>query len=184
MRHMKNLFFVFLVIFSWQAVAQENLMPLTPYEKDSSQIELERLILYRQLLTGTLQSGGLDTELGFQKFDTNLLIEQQQYNFNAQRYLNTGDFGTFPFSPHLFFSPSPFFRNGMIFGGSTYGISDKFKLGGYSFGANSVFSAPLPNQNPNTFDTRGATMFMQYKVSKNFKIETRVSVSQGNAPGF
>ena len=58
-------------------------------------------------------------------------------------------------------------------------MADKFKIGGFSYGANSVFSAPFPNQGLNNYDYRGATMFMQYKVSKNFKIETSVNVQQG-----
>jgi len=78
------------------------------------------------------------------------------------------------------FSPSPFIRDGTVFSAGEYQFSDKFKIGGYSYGANSVFSAPFPNQGLNdSYDFRGNTLFMQYKVSKNFKIETRVNVQQG-----
>jgi hypothetical protein len=87
------------------------------------------------------------------------------------------------FSPGLSFTGlSPFLQNETVFSGASYQINDRFTLGGYSFGANSVFSAPFPNQGMNNFDVRGSTMFLKYNVSKNFKIETRVNVTQG--PGF
>ena len=180
---MKTLFFLFLIFISWSATAQEKLMPVMSLEKDSTQIELERQILYRQLLSGTLQSGGLIPDLELPKTDFNTAIAQQQYNFNVQEFLNSGELQTFSFhNPGIIFSP--FLRNGAVFSGATYKINDKFKMGGYSFGANSIFSAPLPNQGMNNFDVQGASMFFQYKVSDKFKIETRVSVSQGKVPGF
>ncbi len=77
---------------------------------------------------------------------------------------------------------TPFYSNGQIFGGSATQLNDKLIIGGFSYGANSVFSAPLPNQKNSYFDTYGSTMFMQYKVSKNFKIETRVSVGHNEGP--
>jgi hypothetical protein len=75
------------------------------------------------------------------------------------------------------FMVSPFFHNGTIFNQATYSLSDKLKLGGNSFGVNSIHSAPLPHPSSNQWETRGASMFMQYKVNKNFKIETRISVT-------
>lgn len=154
-----------------------------PPEKDSARVEPERRILYRQLLSGTLQSNGLVPDLELPQFDISTAIAQQRYNFNVQEFLNPGELETFSFDSFGFY-PSPFFINGAVFSGASYKLNDKFKLGGYSFGANSIFSAPLPNQNMNNFDTHGATMFMEYKVSKKFKIETRVSVTQGNGTGF
>ncbi|QGY42113.1 hypothetical protein GM418_00115 [Maribellus comscasis] len=180
---MRNIIIFFLIFICWSTTAQEKLMPVMPLEKDSSQIELERQILYRQMLSGTLQSGGLVPDLEIPEFDVGALIAQQRYQFNMQDFLNPDELSTFSFNrPGFIFSP--FLRNGAIFSGATYKLNDKIKLGGYSFGANSIFSAPLPNQNMNNFDMRGASMFFQYKVSDKFKIETRVSVTQGNGPGF
>lgn len=179
----RNILFLFLMVTGWSVTAQEKLMPVLPLEKDSAQIKLERQILYRQLLSGALQSGGLVPDLEIPEFDISTAIAQRQYNFNVQENLNPGELQTFSFQqPGFIFSP--FLRNGAVFSSATYQLNDKFKLGGYSFGANSVFSAPLPNQNMNNFDVRGATMFFQYKVSDKFKIETRVSVSQGKGPQF
>lgn len=72
---------------------------------------------------------------------------------------------------------SPLLYSGAIFNQAAYKISDKFTFGGNSFGGKSIFSAPLSNAGKNGYDFKGASMFMQYKVSKNFKIETRVSVT-------
>jgi hypothetical protein len=79
---------------------------------------------------------------------------------------------------------SPFYQNGMVLSEGAYNFGGKFTFGGFSYGTNSVMSAPLPNQ-MNKFDNYGSTLFMQYKVSKNFKIETRVNINQGGGyPGF
>lgn len=161
----------------FSAAAQEPLMPLMP-ELDSTQMELERRILYRQLLSGTLQTGGMLEIPEFRRIDFNSNI-RQPYNFQPEK----ASFSSFTFdgfSPGMHgFTPSPFIRNGAVFSSASYRISDKFTMGGYSFGANSVFTAPFPNQGFNKFDTRGSTLFMQYKVSKSIKIETRVNVTQG-----
>ena len=64
-----------------------------------------------------------------------------------------------------------------LFNQATYQLSNRLVIGGYSYGVNPPWVAPgLPEGN-NRYDFRGASMFMQYKVSKNFRIETHVSVS-------
>ena len=179
----RKLTFIILLFCFFGSHAQENLQLQYP-EQDSAQIELEGQILYQQLLSGTLETGGLMAPIQLPEFNfKNELMKR--YNFDLSG-MSMNQFATNSFIPGMFnFSPSPFYRNGAIFSQASYHLSDKFTMGGYSFGANSVFSAPFPNQGMNNFDTRGATMFMQYKVSKNFKIETRVSVSQGGQhPGF
>lgn len=77
---------------------------------------------------------------------------------------------------------SPFFSSGKIFNQATYRVNDRFSFGGNSFGAQSVFDQPALNPAIQNMSTKGASMFMQYKVSKNFKIETRVSVSNHDSP--
>lgn len=174
---MRTFILTILTLAFFSAAAQEPLMPLMP-EQDSIQMETERRILYRQLLSGTLQTGGMLEIPEFRRIDFNS-NSLQPYHFQPEK----GSFSTSSFDGFLpgmhGFSPSPFFRNGAVFSSASYRLSDKFTLGGYSFGANSVFSAPFPNQGFNKFDTRGSTIFMQYKVSKNIKIETRVNVTQG-----
>jgi hypothetical protein len=165
---------VILLIGGLSAGAQENLMPLMP-QVDSTQMELLRQIQYHQLISGTLDNSELMDMPQIPKYDFNLAIAQR-FNINPTGMLRTSTFSGF--MPGMY-GLSPFLRNGAIFSAASYQLNDKFTVGGYSFGANSVFSAPLPNQGMNNFDTHGSTLFMQYKVSKNFKIETRVSVTQG-----
>ena len=76
----------------------------------------------------------------------------------------------------------PFYTNSIIFNQSAYQLNDRFILGGKSFGAMSVFDQPQINPSMQNMNIRGATMFMQYKVSKNFKIETRVNISNQQSP--
>jgi len=73
---------------------------------------------------------------------------------------------------------SPFYQNGRVFSEAAYKIGDKFTFGGFSYGTNPMMMPP-PAPGINNFNRYGSTMFMQYKVGKNFKIETRVNVSQG-----
>lgn len=157
--------------------AQEGLQFELP-KPDSAQLELERKLMYRQLLSGEL-SGELSLEpLKLPDFDFKKEL-LKRYNFSV------GEINTSNFSPlGLNYSFSPIFRNGAVFSAASYQLGEKFVFGGYSFGANSIFSAPFPNQQMNQFDTRGSTLYLQYKVSKNFKIETRVNVTQGAGPGF
>lgn len=85
-------------------------------------------------------------------------------------------------SLNIGFGYSPFFSSGKIFNQATYRVNDRFSFGGNSFGAQSVFDQPALNPAIQNMSTKGASMFMQYKVSKNFKIETRVSVSNHDSP--
>jgi hypothetical protein len=73
-------------------------------------------------------------------------------------------------------SASPMLHSATFFNQASYQIGDKITLGGNSFGVNSIFTPPRLHGS-NQWETRGASMFMQYNVNKNFRIETRVSVS-------
>ncbi|MGQ7869927.1 hypothetical protein [Sunxiuqinia sp. sy24] len=63
-----------------------------------------------------------------------------------------------------------------------YQLSDKLTLGGNSFVGNSIFS-PLPD-NPSLKDMslRGASMFLEYRVSEKFKIGGGFSISNQSQP--
>lgn len=75
------------------------------------------------------------------------------------------------------FGFNPFFNSFSITNQARYQISDKFTVGGNSFVGNSVFSPSLMNKYSDNWDIKGASMFMEYKVSKKFKIETRFTVT-------
>ncbi len=163
-----------LMLAGFSTKAQEKLMPVMPVE-DSTQLLLEKQILYQQLTSGKLENSQIFEVPQLPKFDFSAAVANR-INIEPSERIHATTFNGF--MPEMF-TVFPLFHNGAIFSSATYQLSDKFSVGGYSFGANSIFSAPLPNQGMNNFDTHGSTMFMQYKVSKNFKIETRVSVTQG-----
>jgi hypothetical protein len=162
-----------LIIFYRSASAQELLMPVIP-ENDSLISDTSRQYLYNNPLPAKL-------------FSLNRIVQLQEFNFDfelAKRrnyFINNFPAGNFfAFSPGFAFSP--FIRNGSVFSGANYKIGEKISLGGFSYGGNSIFTAPFPNQGADNFDFRGSTLFMEYKVSKNFKIGTSVSVTR--SPGY
>jgi len=109
------------------------------------------------------------------------LLPDYSKNLDLKKYLNFSKSSTGSFST-VGYIVSPFYIKGIIFNQATYQLNDKFSVGGNSFGAQSVFDKPRMNSSINDMSTKGASMFMQYKVSKNFKIETRVSVSGHKSP--
>lgn len=177
---MKKLFLILFTFYFLDSFAQEPLMPVI-VENDSAAIAAERQLMYFQLLSGTLQLDDFMEPVQLPEFNfPGEMVKRWSYAFQDIP-MNFWSFEDF--SPGLSIAGlSPFLRNETIFSGASYQINDRFTIGGYSFGANSVFSAPFPNQGVHNFDFRGSTMFLKYNVSKNFKIETRVNVTQG--PGF
>jgi hypothetical protein len=127
----------------------------------------------------------VSSELPFFLINAPLKIEAPA--FDISRYLNNNwkiesqysiNSGINPFRSYSGpFSPLPFYHSGTVFNQAVYRINDKMSLGGNSFGVNSIFTAPLPHPGRNQWETRGASMFMEYKVNKNIRIETRISVS-------
>ncbi|NCB09801.1 MAG: hypothetical protein EOM73_16785, partial [Bacteroidia bacterium] len=113
---MRTFILTILTLAFFSAAAQEPLMPLMPLmpEQDSMQMETERRILYRQLLSGTLQTGGMLDIPEFRRIDFNSEI-RQPYHFQPEKVsFSTSSFDGFLSGMHGF-SPSPFFRNGAVF---------------------------------------------------------------------
>jgi hypothetical protein len=110
------------------------------------------------------------------------LLHDFAKNLDFKKYLNnTGlTIETSTISGIVF---SPFFANNAIFNQASYRMNDRFTFGGNSFGAQSVFEAPKMNSNFQDMSIKGASMFLQYKVSDKFKIETRISISGHQSPG-
>jgi hypothetical protein len=107
-------------------------------------------------------------------FDINKYLQSNwKIDYQSFDYLQPGNY-TFHGRPFLV---SPLFHSGTIFNQASYQLNDKLTFGGNSFGVNSIFTAPLPHPSANQWENRGASMFMQYKVNRNFKIETRISVT-------
>jgi hypothetical protein len=176
----KKLIFLMLILLHSGLYSQELMMPV-PTGKDSLYMDAERQLMYHQFISGTLFSDEIIQPVPMVRF--NLADE-------LEKRWSVGNFGHMPYlwQERMFFmggtgtGPSPFLRNATFLSGAAYRINDRFSMGGYSFGGNSVFTAPVPERGFNQYDVRGSTLFMQYNVSKNFRIETRVNVTQG--PGF
>jgi hypothetical protein len=78
-----------------------------------------------------------------------------------------------------FMLSGPFFTPGWgtLFNQAVYRASDKLYIGGSSFGVNSILHAPLPASKGSNYDFRGVSMFLEYKVSDNFRIGGGVTVA-------
>lgn len=109
------------------------------------------------------------------------LFPDNSKTFDFSKYFNNKGLSTESFVANGYFW-SPFVQNGMTFNQATYRINNRFSFGGSSFGAQSIFDSPKMNQNIQNMSIKGASMFMQCKVSDHFKIETRVSVSNHSSP--
>lgn len=177
---MRSVITIILLFFGVQVMAQQGLQ-MDFREVDSAEVLQKRQIEYYQLIHA------------FPSDDLLQHFQLPEFNLdNVYRSRYTLSLATFPqvnyssVTLHGSDILSPFFYNAEMLSSEAYQLGDKFVLGGYSYGANSVFSAPPPNQNSSYFDTYGSTMFLQYKVSKKFKIETSISIQQSRpgAVGF
>ena len=156
---------------------------MKPLESDSAQMELERQMEYRQLISGSQGSNLVSEKITLPGFNDLLTLDNRysfNFDFNANKNfafsgISTGNNTTFY---------NPYFHNGVVLSEGAYSLNKKLMVGGFSYGANSFFSAPYSNPQMNNFDTYGSTIFMQYKVSKKFKIETRFNFSKSPGPHF
>ncbi len=151
-------------------------------ELDSSQLVAQRQMEYYQLVSGNSALFIGDLELPEVNFQEEYMSRYAlNLDFAAINNYNLSGFSAG--SMYSFYTP--YYRNATVLSAASYKLGDKFTLGGFSYRSNSIHSTPLPNQGMNNFDAYGSTLFMEYKVSKNFRIETRVNVQQGgNHPGF
>ena len=176
----RPLFILLFFFMAGEIAAQEPLMPdLTA--RDSSMVEIERQSMYRQMLSGLAPADEWEKPPSLPEFNFRDAL-------TARWSSGLSGFSSFPWYIKDFLTGpagwgfSPFFHSGSVFSQGSYQLNDKFKLGGYSYGVNSIFSAPLPNNGFNSFDTRGSTLFFQYKVNDKFKIETSINVHQNPHP--
>ncbi len=91
-----------------------------------------------------------------------------------------------PFFPGIFIVPfstgftAPFPGSGRIFNQASYRFNEKWVLGGSSFGMNKFPGVPGAGREMNQWNLRGASMFLEYKVSKNVRIGAGISVIGSN----
>ena len=79
---------------------------------------------------------------------------------------------------------SPFINSLAITNQAHYKLSDKLTIGGNSFSANSIYN-PLPlNPSIKDMSIRGASMFLEYKISDKFRVGGSFSISNQSTPFF
>jgi len=156
------------------AYSQEEIV-LDSITKIQSKVETKELYMGNPLLFENSFSIGEINSLDKYLFNQPLLPDYYK-NLDFKKKLNFSKSTIESFSRSRFML-SPLYTNGMVFNQASYRLSDKFSFGGNSFGTQSVFDKPRMNPSINDMSTKGASMYMQYKVSKSVKIETRVSVS-------
>lgn len=178
---MRSSFIIFFMFFCVHSFAQQGLQ-MDFGEVDSSEVLLQRQIEYYNLINGGMDAGNLMEELQLPEFNMNQFY-QSRYTLALAAFPNL-NYTSLSF--HGSDIVSPYYYNAEMLSSAAFELGDKFVIGGYSYGANLINSAPLPNQNMGYFDAYGSTMFMQYKVSKKFKIETSISIQQNRQgpPGF
>ena len=172
---MKNFFlFSILLVVTAACFSQET-------QKDSLAtndfLKLERKLFYNELFNfadNSLYGGLIDFKSAFYKQP---LFPESNWktDFNSME-------NPFPISNQsVRIGYDPMFSQFSIMNQARYQINDKFSIGGNSFSGSSIFN-PMPINRPfSEMEIKGASMFMEYKVSKKFKIETRVSVSNRNS---
>jgi hypothetical protein len=174
--------FVFIFISSCAmllASAQEEIV-LDSIQINPTAPDANTLNTFRQLLSeDSFPAEKLN--LTDQSFRYQPLLPDYSKNLNFSKSLSSPLVYSESFSMNRF-GFSPFYANGVIFNQAAYRLNDRFILGGNSFGTLSVFDQPQINPSMQNMNTHGASMFLQYKVSKNFKIETRVNISNQQSP--
>ena len=174
---MSKLISVFLFCNLWLvafAAAQEEIV-LDSIRSNQKYVDGAQLNLLRPTLTDdtfTLDKISLFDQSIFHQ----PLLPNYSKNLDFSKYRNSALISAKSFSVNSF-GFSPFLVSGVVFNQATYRLNDRFSIGGNSFGAQSVFDQPRLNSSMQNMSTKGASMFMQYKVSKSFKVETRVSIS-------
>jgi hypothetical protein len=114
----------------------------------------------------------LITPLKIPAFDfSDILKDKWQIDYSISR------FAYFPSGYFLF----PYPGTGMVFNQASWKASPKLTVGGSSFGFSDPFRAPLPFAGSGQYPNRGMSVFMEYKIGKNFRIGGGVTVS-GHQP--
>jgi hypothetical protein len=167
---MRTFVFILFIFIGFNAFAQKHGLLMDNATIDTTEVQLQRQMEYFRLINGQTNFIHQDLKLPDFKLNNsapfNLFVKPTMNFTNISLLTNTS---------------IPYYYDAKMLSSASYALGDKFTVGGFSYGANSVFSAPLPNQNSKSyFDTYGSTMFVQYKVSKNIKIEAGVSIQQGS----
>jgi hypothetical protein len=136
--------------------------------------------VYRELFN--FLPGSTFGELQFDK--TPLLYKNFNFNLNSGPVIDFNSFSgikTIGLSTQLPYF-NPFINSFSITNQAHYQLSDKLTLGGNSFSGNSIFN-PLPaSPSFQEMSFRGASMFLQYKLSPKLKVSGSFGISNQGHP--
>jgi hypothetical protein len=166
-------YFLFLIplILLWQFLSAQEPVK-TPLQKDDS-LKIGTPAFYEPGLNFSALKPDLSEltdftlKLTLPSFDFSGVVKNKwkvDYSINNHSFI-------FPFISIYF----PF--SGTVFNQAIYQATDKLKIGGNSFGINSFLHTPLPGIDAGNYDYRGMSVFMEYKISKNFRIGGSISVA-------
>lgn len=146
---------------------------IIPYEIKVGQPVMERMLDFNQT--------SFPEEITFSDISifNQPLLPDHNKNLDFSKYLNPKQI-SFSTNYYAGFSNHSIFSFGHVFNQSAYQLNDRLMFGGNSFGARTIFEAPKLNSSIHDMSIKGATMFMEYKVTDKFKVQTRVSISNGN----
>lgn len=164
-----------LLVYSQEKIVLDSLSTLKP-KVEMNGPTLEKPSLF---LNSIPVSAAFDPDMSM--FHQPLLPDNSKI-FDFKKYLVNTGLKIESFSSSTGFIISPFFTGGSVYNQASYRLNDRFTFGGNNFGVQSVFDAPKMNPNIQDMSIKGASMFLQYKVSDHFKIETRVSVTNHSSP--
>ncbi len=118
------------------------------------------------------------------KFDQPVNKYATQSGFNQPLVI---DFNSFQSFKTISLSNSfpvfnPFINSFSVTNQAHYKLSDKLMFGGNSFSANDIFNPTPLNPSVKDMSIRGASMFLQYKISDKVKVGGSISISNRNSP--
>ena len=146
--------------------------------KKHPEIIIGQPIIERPLnFAGSFNSGEVNL-IDYSLFRQPLLPVYKNLDFikylNLSKTTNTSYYSSYSFDYR--------FPMGNVFNQSTFQLNDRILIGGNNFGAQGIGELPKLNSSIQDMSIKGASMFMQYKVSDHFRVETRVSISNHNPP--
>jgi hypothetical protein len=177
---MRKIFFGIIVFFVFQVTyAQE---PVKPSLQVKDSVRMKTSLFYEpgldipDIKEDILPIPEIQLKLDIPVFDFSRYLNSRwkvSYSSFSKEFQGFGMTG-FSYAGSFF---NPFGVNGAVFNQAIYQVSDKIKIGGNSFGMNSIPASPLNYPGSGRYNIRGASIFMEYKVSKNIRIGGGVSVS-------
>lgn len=109
---------------------------------------------------------------------------QQKFNFQPEYMIDFNLFSgmkSISLSNQQFYF-NPFINSGTITSQDNYQLNDRLVFGGNSFAGSTIFDNLPANPSIQDMSIRGASMFLQYQLSKKVKLSGSFSISSHEQP--